>query len=102
MMIDILAVAGAISLVCGAIFSIYKVVTFIRKPTVNNDSEIKEIKRKQDNDNKRLQKIENIMPLVLKTNMALLDNAINNGNSKEHLREVQEEVNEELQKGILI
>jgi hypothetical protein len=91
----ILALAGAVSTIGGAIEKIAKAVRVAKAPEVQQNNEIKDIKdrlekveRKLENDNKRIDDAKECNHVLTKGMLALLEHGIN-GNNIDQMRDAK-------------
>ena len=101
----LLLIAGAIITIGGAIKIVVGWIRALRSPNVKQDKAIEQINARLDKgdrsfeaDDSRLKKLEDSMNLMLESQFALLDHALE-GNNRESLKEAKNDMYEYLRKG---
>ena len=101
----LLLIAGAIITIGGAIKIVVGWIRALRSPNVKQDKAIEQINARLDKgdrrfeaDDSRLKKLEDSMNLMLESQFALLDHALE-GNNRESLKEAKHDMYEYLRKG---
>jgi hypothetical protein len=90
-----LTICGAIITVGGAATIISKIIDKQKKPDKDRDAMIKKHSDQLDNDNKRLQKLEEDDRLILESLLALMSHELD-GNHTDELRKVHDKLKEHL------